>query len=332
MRIFTLVLYLIVSSIKLSAQELPNQGKYALNDVELILLGDDGKVLEKKVVGSQDNEKYALMDKAEKRVLDKLGLKSKAESKGNRDLAQKYYQEYAKILKYNKLDPKYLEFRNDKATLEKKISIGYSETKSGGIKEQISRTPVISKSQTSAVISENKLSIYEGISAPDGEGTIKYYGANGEVAWEHSFGGKRAVTAAHLSKDGGVIGVIDMCEANCTSFLEQGIPIRRFNLFDKNGKELITYPPTPGGCDFDTSNFWISLAGDYAIISCLDRSFAFNVQKREIAKLPYRIDVLKDKMDSEIRSGDNIKARTTSSKEIVNSADLNLSKLPWEKL
>lgn len=326
------VLCLIVSSMELRAQELPNQGKYVLNDVELILLSDDGKVLEKKVVGSQDSEKYVLMDKAEKRALGKLGLKSKTELKGNRDLAQKYYKEYAKILKYNELDPKFIEFKNYKGTLEKKIPISYSETKNGGIKEQISPTPVISKSQTSAVISENKLSIYEGISAPDGEGTIKYYGANGEVAWEHSFGVKRAVTAAHLSKDGGVIGVIDMCEANCTSFLEQGIPIRRFNLFNKDGKELLTYPPTPGECDFDTSSFWISLAGDYAIISCLDRSFAFNVQKREIAKLPYRIDVLKDRMDSELRSGDNLKVRTISSKETVNSADLNLSKLPWEKL
>jgi len=331
MRTFTLVLCLIVSSMKLNAQELPNQGKYVLNDGELILLSDDGKVLEKKVVGHQDSEKYGLMDKAEKRALEKLGLKSKTELKGNQDLAQKYFKEYAKILKYKKLDPKFLEFRNDKGTLEKKISISYSETTSGGIKEQIVRTPIISSSQNSAVISENRLSFAFAVenSMPDTEeGIIEYYGTKGEMNWKHSFGAKRTVTESRLSKDGGVIGIIDMCEANCTSFLEQGIPIRRFNLFDNDGKELITYPPTPGGCDFDTSSFWISLAGDYAIISCIDRSFVFNVQKREIAKLPYRVDVLKDRMDNELRSGDDLKVRTAS----PNSTNLNLAKLPWEKL
>lgn len=346
--------------------------KIVLEDEEVTLLDGNGKELEKLATSRTGKEKVAINKQVREKVLKSLGIKSVDELKGNRQLAQRYFKESAKFVKVKKLSPTRLKFLDEQGKLAKEVPIGYSKSvytisaetaearksswgaraKAGRkIEEQKMRIPTVSASENAAIITENisnfavakssaEERLFDGTEAANlgEEGALEFYDAKGDRRWKKTFDYNRAVSDGRLSGDGSIVAVVEGCEMNCSNFKEKGIPVKRLIVFDSTGKELLSLPSTQADTCELPSDLWVSMDGNYAMVSCRvgngwPKSILVNVKDLKFWRAPYLVSISRGADGHEIREGTRLRIGVTEDKELGSkTTEIDLDKLSWEKL
>ena len=253
-------------------QEVSVGGKIVLEEEEITLM-ENGQEIKKVYVSKRGDEKQAIFKDLEQKVYAKLGIRSHREM-SEKNLAAKHNEEINKLRSIKKLDPARLKFFDTKGNVVKEISL-ISEKSKGKITETRTlykkgefdaemvtvKWPTVSKQGKYAVI-DNTTFADAGYSVPFGK--IVLYDASGNILFEKQFPIGRAIFGdlyGHMVvSDSGTVAVY-------TSEGDEGPDNQILYAFDKNGKELLSYPSEKKHGRPDGSMLKISTNGRYLAVS-----------------------------------------------------------------
>jgi len=360
----TLIILLVLPLVPLMAhgQEKTPQGRVVLEEEEITLLDDKGKEIEKRYVSKDGVEKSAIVKQVREKVLKGMGLKSISETKGHKELNQRYLNEQRKYVKVRELKPLTLKFvdKNNKVIKEvpispteswraKGFSVGENEATKKKIEQRISREAFVSKFQNSAIVSELSsgfvvpVSASEASSAERGGGelgtdsSIEYYDSKGNMRWKKKSDPNLIFYPVNISETGDIVAAIRRCELGCRKTSEAGVPLQELDVYDSSGKEVLVLPLSKEMCFSYNGGFWLSQKGDYVKVDCVPekgfpKSVFIDVKARQMWRAPYLAGIGRGDDGYEIRDGDMIRIVATDDQMRNKSQSLDLGKISWEKL
>ena len=285
-----------------------NKGpRVVLEEEEITLFDDSGKELGKRYVGKNDVEKSVLVKQVREKVLKSMGLKSLADTKGRKELNQRYLNEQRKFIKIRELKPLTLKFVDKNKNVIKEvpicppgsgcksnittmpmeywqsmgIKVTADEIAQRKVEQRITREPTISKSQNAAVISEIgsefavPSSTQEALFAEKGGGelgtasSIEYYDEQGNMRWKKKSEKRNLLLyVGGLSEDGEIVAAIKRCEYGCRKLVDEGVSLQQLDVYNSKGEEILTLPLTKELCSNYGAGFWLSLDGNFIKFDC----------------------------------------------------------------
>ena len=305
--ILTAISFLWFSTLVVHAQSVTPHGRVIIEEEEVTLFDEAGREVETRYVRKDGMEKATLVRQAREKVLKRMGLKSIAETKGNKKLNQQYRNELRRFVKIRDLKPLNIKFVDKNNGVIKEVPIcppgsgqnniniatmtieawrakGYSLTDNEAAKKKVehrvSREAVVSKSQNAVIVSELNSGFVVPVSSKEiahaerggGElgtdSSIEYYDVKGNMRWEKKSDSNLIFYPVSISEAGDLVATIKRCEYGCRKVSELGAPLQELYVYDSLGKEVLALPMTKDMCFSYNGGFWFSQKGDYIKVDC----------------------------------------------------------------
>jgi len=228
-----------------------SSGIIKLEEEEITLFDENGKVIEKKRVGKKSYEKKILIERVQKKVFKSLGVNSEEEYVSKKMVAA-YDAAYKKYIKIKPIKNPILKFLDKNGDILKKIylnpktkfDIEYAKEKDK-ISEKIIRLAV----NKSAAVSKNKKYVllkfnqYQVGKEGGGRGKLQYLDSRGSILWTIKTPKNMGISNFKIADNGEIVAYIQSYEIGGIDINE---PYEKLIVVDREGKLKIIFPKKRG--------------------------------------------------------------------------------------